>query len=467
MEEKRGRSWLIWLVVLILLGAGGWFGWRYWEASHNKKPEYRTAEVTRGNVTQSVTASGQLNPVLSVEVGSQISGIIQNLYADFNTIVTQGMVIARLDPATYLSAVHQAEGDLANAKAAQELTRVEAKRAEELKAGNLISSSDFDKSIADLHQAEAQITIKQATLERAQVDLARCTIAAPTNGIVISRHVDVGQTVAASLSAPVLFTIANDLSKMQIDAMVSEADVGGVETNQSVDFTVDAFPNRTFHGTVIQIRNAPITNQNVVSYDTVVSVDNPDQKLKPGMTANVSIVIAERENVLKVPNAAFRFKPPEPETKSGPKQMANAQSGASAPSPAAGAGMRGEGRPGGSDGAAPSGGGPGPGGGARNWGEGGRRGPGGGGPGGGAPGMARRSRGDRSPTRTVYVMVGGVEGEAPKLEPRQVKIGISDGTSSEVIDGVKEGETVVVGQIMSGPLPASGASNPFGGPRRF
>ena len=206
--------------------------------------------------------------MLSVQVGSQVSGIIQNLYADFNTIVTQGMVVAKLDPATYLSAVHQGEGELANAKAALDLTKIEAKRAEELKNEKLIASADYDKAMADFHQAEAQVMIRDASLERAKVDLSRCTIYAPTNGIVISRQVDVGQTVAASFSAPVLFVIANDLRRMQIDAMVSEADVGGVETNLDVRFTVDAFPNRTFTGKVVQIRNAPTTNQNVVTYDT-------------------------------------------------------------------------------------------------------------------------------------------------------------------------------------------------------
>ena len=300
---------MIWGVVLLLLAAGAWFGYKYWKSPHNDLPEYRTGQVSRGELVQTVTASGQLNPMLSVQVGSQVSGIIQNLYADFNTIVTQGMVVAKLDPATYSSAVHQAEGELANAKAALDLTKIEAKRAEELKNEKLIASADYDKAMADFHQAEAQVMIRDASLERAKVDLSRCTIYAPTNGIVISRQVDVGQTVAASFSAPVLFVIANDLRRMQIDAMVSEADVGGVETNLDVRFTVDAFPNRTFTGKVVQIRNAPTTNQNVVTYDTIVEVSNDQLKLKPGMTATVSIILAERNNVLKVPNAAFRFRP--------------------------------------------------------------------------------------------------------------------------------------------------------------
>src|SRR5262249_5067542 len=192
-----------------------------------------------------------------------------------------------------------------------ELAKVDAKRSADLFKNNLIAQSDYDKAMADLHQAEAQIDIKQAALEKAKVDLARCTIYAPVDGIVISRSVDVGQTVAASLNAPTLFIIANDLSQMQIDANVAEADVGGVDVGQDVEFTVDAFMYRTFHGKVVQVRNSPITVQNVVTYDTVIAVHNEDLKLKPGMTANVSIIIARRDNVLKLPNAALRFRPPE------------------------------------------------------------------------------------------------------------------------------------------------------------
>ncbi len=444
--------WITIVVVLLLLGAGGWFGWNYFKDSKNKQPEYRTAQVTTGDIVQTVTASGQLNPVVSVQVGSQVSGIIQNLFADFNTIVTQGMVVALLDPATYQSTVHQADGELANAQAGLELARLEAKRAEELKRDKLIPSSDYDKATADLHQAEAQVKIREASLEKAKVDLSRCTIYAPTNGIVISRHVDVGQTVAASLQAPVLFVIANDLSRMQIDAMVSEADIGGVETNQEVQFTVDAFQNRTFHGTVTQIRNAPVTNQNVVSYDTIVEVHNPDQKLKPGMTANVSIILAQRENVLKVPNAAFRFKPVDANDKSKPTPLQRpADSGSGAGSP----GQR--------EGGSREGGG----GRRENGGPGGQRGSGGSGRPGGSGG---RPRGDRSPTRTVYVLPAGTAAEeTPKLEARQVKVGIGDGAFSEVLEGLKEGDTVVIGQnVTSSAAPAGAPANPFGGGmRRF
>ena len=277
----------------------------------NGAAEYQTATVTRGAITQAVTATGTLNPVVNVQVGSQISGNIQRLFVDFNSPVKSGQVVAQIDPAVFQASVTQAEGDLANARAALELAQVTAKRTQELVAKQNSPQSDLDQATATLHQAEAMVTIKEGALQKARVDLDHCTITSPIDGMVISRSVDVGQTVAASLSAPVIFTIANDLAKMQIDANVAEADIGTVEGGQKVDFTVDAFPRNTFHGEVVQVRNAPITVQNVVTYDTVIGVNNADLKLKPGMTANVSIVGAQRDNALKVSNAALRFRPPD------------------------------------------------------------------------------------------------------------------------------------------------------------
>lgn len=310
---NRGRHrWVKWLVILVVVGVGIGVAVAYFQRQkRNGETEYQTATVVRGDITQAVTASGTLNPVLNVQVGSQISGIIQKLYVDFNSPVKAGQIVAQLDPGTFQANVNSAEGDLANAKASLELAQVNARRADELFNNKLISTSDHDQSIATLHQAEAQVKIRTAALQRAKVDLDRCTIYAPVDGIVISRNVDVGQTVAASMTAPVLFQIANDLTKMQIDANVAEADIGGVEVGQTVEFTVDAFPTRTFIGKVMQVRNSPITVQSVVTYDTVIEVSNPDLKLKPGMTANVSIITARRENVLKLPNAALRFRPPE------------------------------------------------------------------------------------------------------------------------------------------------------------
>src|SRR3981081_4233273 len=272
---------------------------------------FQTAPVTRGPITQAVTATGTLNPVQNVQVGSQVSGNIQKLFADFNSIVKAGQVIAQIDPVVFQANVNQAEGDLANAQAALELARLNEARTRALVAKQNSAQSDLDQATANLHQAEANVKIKEGALEKAKADLDHCTITSPIDGIVISANVDVGQTVAASLQAPVIFQIANDLAKMQIDPNVAEADVGGVAVDQDVDFTVDAFPAQTFQGKVVQVRNAPITVQNVVTYDTVIGVSNPDLKLKPGMTANVSVIIEHKDNVVQIKNAALRYRPPE------------------------------------------------------------------------------------------------------------------------------------------------------------
>src|SRR5207237_741656 len=272
---------------------------------------YQTATVTRGPITQLVTATGTLNPVVNVQVGSQVSGNIQKLFADFNSEVKAGQTVAQIDPALFQAAVTQAEGDLATAQAALELAKLNAARTQKLFTEKNSSQQDVDQAMAALHQAEGNVKIKQGALDKAKADLDHSTITSPIDGVVISRNVDVGQTVAASLQAPVIFQIANDLTKMQIDSNVAEADVGAVEVGQDVDFTVDAFPNRTFHGKVVQVRNAPITVQNVVTYDTVIGVDNKDLKLKPGMTANVSIIIAHKDNVVQLKNAALRYRPPD------------------------------------------------------------------------------------------------------------------------------------------------------------
>ena len=275
---------------------------------------YQTAVVTRGAISQVVTATGTLNPVVNVQVGSQVSGNIQQLFVDFNSEVKAGQVVAQIDPALFKATVTQAEGDLASGQAALELAKLNATRSQDLFARKTSSQADLDQAMANLHQAEANVKIKQGALDKAKSDLEHCTITSPVDGTVISRNVDVGQTVAASLQAPVIFMIANDLTKMQIDSNVAEADVGVVEVGQNVDFTVDAFPMRTFHGKVVQVRNAPITVQNVVTYDTVIGVNNDDLKLKPGMTANISIMIDHKDNVLQIKNAALRYRPTEATT---------------------------------------------------------------------------------------------------------------------------------------------------------
>src|SRR3989442_3520216 len=302
---KRFFPWFVLIVGLLIIA----FIVR--QCRKGGAANYQTATVTRGPITQAVTATGTLNPFVNVQVGSQVSGNIAKLFADFNSQVKAGQVVAQIDPALFQATVTQAEGDLANAQAALELAKVNAKRTQDLFARKTSSQADLDQAMANLHQAEANVKIKQGALDKAKADLEHCTITSPIDGVVISRNVDVGQTVAASLQAPVIFQIANDLSKMQIDANVAEADVGVLEVGQDVDFTVDAFPTRTFHGKVVQVRNAPITVPNVVTYDTVIGVSNPDLKLKPGMTANVSIIVTHKDDALQVKNAALRYRPAE------------------------------------------------------------------------------------------------------------------------------------------------------------
>src|ERR1700758_4846103 len=332
---KRFLPWLIVIGALLLVA------FVVLQLRTSGAATYQTANVTRGLITQAVTATGTLNPVVNVQVGSQVSGNVSKLFVDFNSQVKAGQVVAQIDPALFQATVTQAEGDLANSQAALELARINAKRTQDLFARKTSAQADVDQAMATLHQAEANVKIKQGALDKAKAELDHCTITSPIDGGGISRSVDVGQTVAASLQAPVIFQIANDLAKMQIDSNVAEADVGVVEVGQEVDFTVDAFPTRTFHGKVVQVRNAPITVQNVVTYDTVIGVNNPDLKLKPGMTANVSIIVAQKDNVLQIKNAALRYRPPE----GGPAEISSAKAASGGlPSRAPGGTQRGAGR---------------------------------------------------------------------------------------------------------------------------
>jgi HlyD family secretion protein len=289
------------------------------------EPKFRTEKVVRGDIEMAVTATGTVNPVTTVLVGTQVSGTIKNIYVDFNSPVKKGQLIARIDPALFEAQVNQARANLLAAKAnleKAEATLVDAKRTmernKELLAKDLIAQSDFDTAEtnyetakASVSAAKSQVAQNEAALSSAETNLYYTKIVSPVDGIVVSRNVDVGQTVAASFQTPTLFSIAQDLTKMQIDTNVDEADIGNIKVGQDVEFTVDAYPDTTFKGKVWQVRNAPITVQNVVTYDVVVQVDNPELMLKPGMTANVSIIVSIKKNVLKIPNAALRFKPAE------------------------------------------------------------------------------------------------------------------------------------------------------------
>jgi HlyD family secretion protein len=504
MASNRKFRWSKWIFILVVIGAAVG-GVMYFKNDHTEAPQYQTAAVTRGDLTQAVTASGTLNPVLNVQVGSQISGNIAKLFADYNSLVKSNQIVAQLDPAIFQANVHQAEGDLANARASLELQQAETKRSETLFKDRLISQSDYDKAVATLHQAEAQVKIKEASLERSQLDLAHCTIYAPVDGIVISRNVDVGQTVAASMNAPVLFQVANDLSNMQIDANVSEADVGTVETGQNVSFTVDAYPSRTFIGRVVQIRNSPITVQNVVTYDTVIGVTNSDFKLKPGMTATVSITSAQRTNVMKIPNAALRFKPPEPSTnltvvarllaKIGLGKEAKPAATNTAPVVASGGTnkvemaenasppltgneppevlmrrvreMRDRGEEPSPEVRAK----------LRELFQSGalqRTGPGGGPPGGGGGGGGGPRPRSAPAWRTIYVLTtntppGGSE-PLPMPQAVRVRAGITDSSYTEITEGLKEGDPVITAVKLPSAqavTPPPAGQSPFGGPGRF
>ena len=352
---------------------------------------YETAKILRGDLTQKITASGSLSAAVSVDVGSQISGRIMKINVDYNSKVKKGEVIAELDPAIYQAMLLQAEGDLANSKAALELSELQLARTKSLREMNTAPQSNLDQALATMHQNQAIVKMKEGTLELARANLNNCTILSPIDCVVTARKVDVGQTVAASFNTPVLFTIANDLSKMQINSNVSEADIGQVAVGQKVEFTVDAYPDEIFFGTTLQIRKAPATIDNVVTYDTVIDVANPDLKLFPGMTTNLSIRVAERKNVLRIPNSALRFTPPD-----GTQLEEN---------PAAG--------------------------------------------GGGA--NAEIS----SHQRLVYVRSG--TDKAQKLRAIKIKVGISDGASTEILEGLTEGMEVVTASLQ-------GTSSPGGHP---
>jgi HlyD family secretion protein len=457
---KRGLLWIIGIVVAAGLITGGYL----YTQGIGARPAFRTAAVTRGPLTSAVSATGTLNAVITVQVGSQISGQIKELHADFNSVVKKDQLIARIDPESFEAKVSQSKAqvdaarasvlnqqavvektraDLENARAALAASRAntakaqvtvvdskrtlgrnrdlrirgliaqadedtaqaaydsavaqqEASKAQEEAQGSAVRSAEAQLRVADamLTNAKAQVVQNEAALRQAQVDLDRTFIRAPVDGVVVGRNVDMGQTVAASLQAPTLFTIAQDLRNMQVDTNVDEADVGRVKLGQAVTFTVDSFPGRTFSGEVVQIRKAPLVVQNVVTYDVVVTARNPEQRLLPGMTANVRIVIEQKENVMQVPNAALRFRPPGIEAAERERP------------------------------ARQSGGGP--------------------------------SRPGGAPAGRVWIV--GTDGKPAAV---QLQLGIGDGTYTEVAKGeIKEGEQVIVGLAVPGERPQQPGSAP-------
>jgi len=419
MKGKRIFS----LVIAILVLAGTGYGFWRWGSSPKESP-YVTMPVQRGNVTQVVSSTGTLQAVVTVLVGSQISGTIDKLFADFNTKVKAGQVVAQLNQDKFKAAVDQAranllaaESNLAKAKVSVVDAQRTLQRNRELRKRDLMAQSEldaaqtaYDAALAQLEVNKAQAAQAQAALNQAMVDLNNTVIRSPVDGIVISRNVDVGQTVAASLQAPTLFTIANDLAKMEVHTNVDEADVGNVSEGQEVTFTVDAFPARRFRGRVHQVRNAPTVVQNVVTYDAVVRIDNKELLLKPGMTANVQFLVNRKEDVLTIPNMAMRFKPPDQKNEA--QELLRQEQSRAAPTV-----------------------------GARRT----SRSPGGGGGG----------RGGRRVT--IYVLSAG------KAEPVEVQLGITDGSKTEVRDGeLREKDAVIIGMASSaGAQSQTGVVNPF------
>lgn len=463
-----------------LAGAGAYY---FLGKQADKAPEISSVPVGLGEITQSVTASGALEPVTSIDVSSQVSGLIQEVLVDYNTPVKKGDVLARLDPATYEQRLKQADADLASTKANVQLVTLNTRRTIELHAKGLATEAEKDQAEAQLLQAKATLITRTASVEDARVNLSRCTIYAPIDGIVMQRNTEPGKTVAASLNAPTLFIIANDLSKMQIVADVAEADVGNIDVGQKVSFRVDAFPARDFRGKVAQIRNYPKTTSNVVTYQTVIEVSNDDLKLKPGMTANVTITVAEHRNVLRVANSALRARVPEsmlapkptepgkPATSEAAKEVSPeerrkimgeifqevgfSREGGQRPTPdqiakiqelAKARGIEFD---------------PSRFGNRRN--------------GQGGPGSGQGNGGEVATSRTVYVLKSNA-GTKPVIESVSVKAGISDGMYTEILSGVKEGDALITLVTINGvPVTTSstqqqGANNPFaprmGGPRR-
>lgn len=496
LRPRQGFSTIQWILTVAMLGVGGYTGYRYWNKPAAAATQFRTEKVEKGDIVQLVTANGSLIPVRNVEVGSQISGTISDIKVDFNSKVKEGEIIAQIDPATYERALGQVEAELSNSQAAEELAQLDFDRVKKLFEESITSKAEFDTARVNLSQAKANVKTRQANVDRAKVDLSRTTIYAPMDGLVITRKVEIGQTVAASMNTPTLFVIANDLKQMRIEAAVSEADVGGIEEGQTVQFDVDAFLGRQFQGKIEQVRFAPTTNQNVVTYSTIVAVDNPDLKLRPGMTANTKIITAERRGVLKIPNAALRFRPPngsfvkaDPNAPAAPAAAASTaliESGPFAGLPVmpwqtggerrrptdaeraeytasltpeqkdkyekAMAEMRarfaqaGRGGPGGGDGGGPGGGGGGGGGGNRT--------------------ERRRSAPVEGPkSATIYVVETNAiasAGQPVTFKQVTVKLGITDGANTEVIEGLQEGDVVGTGIASATAVAdAQGPANPF------
>jgi HlyD family secretion protein len=412
------------VIALLLIGGAGFAYWRM--GANTAEAPFVTVAVQRGDITQVVASTGTLQAGVTVQVGSQVSGTIEKLFANFNSKVKAGQIVAQLNQDKYRAAVDQsranliaAQSTLAKAKVSVEDARRTLERTRELRKRELTAQSELDAAqtahdaaVAQLEVNKAQVAQAQAAVNQVTVDLNNTVIRSPVDGIVISRNVDVGQTVAASLTAPTLFTIANDLSKMEVHTSVDEADVGNVWEGQEVTFTVDAFPARRFRGKVYQVRHAPLNVQGVVTYNAVARIDNKELLLKPGMTANVQFLVSRLEDVLTIPNMAMRFRPPDQKDPA-EELLRQERSRKAAP-----VGTRRTSRAAGV---------------------------------GGGAGGARANR-----RVTVYVLNDN------KAKPVEVQLGITDGSRTEVRGGeLKENDPLIIATSSSGATAPSGVANPF------
>ena len=438
MKMKKAY-WIILIVVLVVAAAA-------WIIFGKKKTDtitWKTTKIEKGDIQVTVKASGTLNAVTTVQVGTQVSGIINKLYVDFNSVVKEGQVIAVLDTTYLAQAVEDANASLKRAQIQVNQSKRDFDRTKQLFDQKVMAQADYDLALTTYVTAVTNASSALAALNRAKINLRYATIKAPISGVVVSRAVDVGQTVAASFNTPTLFTIANDLTKMQVQASIDEADIGKITVGQDVSFTVDAYDDQTFSGTVKQVRLQPVVTQNVVNYTVIVDVPNPDLKLLPGMTANITVMIREVKDVLRVPASALKFIPPaeymEKMQKEAPDSMRRHQEGGPRES---------SGRPWGQTG--------------RSRGD--RQGPAGpGAP--GAPGVSHRDGRPQGEGRPNFGLIWIMEGD--KLKPRRVIIGLTDGSYTEVKGKINEGDEVVTGSSVAQSSKNSQQQNPFApqGPR--
>ncbi|UCV27279.1 efflux RND transporter periplasmic adaptor subunit [Ferribacterium limneticum] len=406
--KRLGKILIGVMLAAGLIGGGVWYFKQ--RSAQNPETRYKMSAVEKGDVTQTVSANGTLNPVVLISVGTQVSGTVRKLYVDFNDKVKKGQPLLELDDALVSATERQSAASVVNAQATLELAQANEARMKALLAQEYVSKQEYDQSSQALKSARAQVALAKAQNERDRANLNFTVIRSPVDGVVIDRVVDLGQTVAASFQTPTLIKIAQDLSEMRIDTSFAEADIGGIREGQKARFTVDAFPNRNFVGEVQQIRLNPTNQQNVVTYNVRINVSNPEQVLLPGMTAYVNIGVQKREGALLVPNAALRFKPADAAEKKAENGQKPAAAGMSGMGPGMGAGADG--------GAAKAGGGKG------------------------------KKRDGQS--GTVYILSGD------EIKPVAIQLGITDNRNTEVVGGeLKEGDRVITGENTNGVKPPS------------